>query len=356
VGLILCDNRLTIQGIVKEYKSFVPGYSLPKSGERSFSILLIDEASSLVETVTKPLRHNGFQTYVAENGPSIRRQLKRRLPDLILINVESANGVDGVDAWNRIRAIPGCAALPIILLTEKPVAQFRGFEVGAVDYLIKPIDMDELIVRVNAYLRLEKTRFSLEETNRRLEKEIDLRRIAHSSLQRSLDRAVIVAFRRKEWSIHFRTQIADVLLRKHFSHEYEQRFSEQAEAWAQSPLENAVVAGHNGELLSVRTFRDPDHADLAVFFLSESCCSETASIRILKKHLGLTERESEVLFWIAQGKTSPEIGIILDAATTTVKKHVQNILSKLELENRLSAALLANELLSDHLSAASDHK
>ncbi|MBV8280148.1 MAG: response regulator [Verrucomicrobia bacterium] len=61
--------------------------------------------------------------------------------------------------------------------------------------------------------------------------------------------------------------------------------------------------------------------------------------------LGLTPRETEVLFWIAEGKTTPEIALILNAAPTTIKKHVNHILEKLGVENRLSAALLANDIL-----------
>jgi DNA-binding CsgD family transcriptional regulator len=193
---------------------------------------------------------------------------------------------------------------------------------------------------------------SLLEVNRRLEEEIRIGRMIEAGLQHSLTRAVLVVFHESEWSIQFRTQVADGLLRKHFGQGYEQTFGKQAEEWLQSPVESLVVSGQNGELLSVRTFRDPKEADLVIFFLSETCCSETASTRILKEHLGLTERESEVLFWIAQGKTSPEIGIILQAATTTIKKHVQNILSKLGLENRLSAAVLAYELLAGHSSVS----
>ena len=62
--------------------------------------------------------------------------------------------------------------------------------------------------------------------------------------------------------------------------------------------------------------------------------------------LGLTPREAQVLFWIAQGKTNAEIGLILEAASATVKKHVERILEKLEVENRQSAALRALETLS----------
>ena len=61
--------------------------------------------------------------------------------------------------------------------------------------------------------------------------------------------------------------------------------------------------------------------------------------------LGLTAREAEVLYWIAHGKSSPEIALILDCALNTVKKHVQNVLIKLGVESRLAAALRATEVL-----------
>jgi DNA-binding NarL/FixJ family response regulator len=57
--------------------------------------------------------------------------------------------------------------------------------------------------------------------------------------------------------------------------------------------------------------------------------------------LGLTRRETEVLTWIAQGKTNYEIGVILSACTGTICKHVQRILVKLSVENRTAAAAIA---------------
>ncbi len=56
---------------------------------------------------------------------------------------------------------------------------------------------------------------------------------------------------------------------------------------------------------------------------------------------GLTARETEVLNWIAQGKTNYEIGVILTACTGTICKHVERILSKLCVENRTAAAAIA---------------
>ena len=60
--------------------------------------------------------------------------------------------------------------------------------------------------------------------------------------------------------------------------------------------------------------------------------------------LKLTPREAEVLFWISQGKSNHDIGIILGAKTGTICKHVEHILSKLNVENRTSAAVVALEV------------
>ena len=57
--------------------------------------------------------------------------------------------------------------------------------------------------------------------------------------------------------------------------------------------------------------------------------------------LSLTARETEVLSWIAQGKTNHEIGVILSASTGTICKHVEHILCKLDVKNRTAAAVIA---------------
>ena len=61
--------------------------------------------------------------------------------------------------------------------------------------------------------------------------------------------------------------------------------------------------------------------------------------------LGMTERESEVLFWVTEGKSNPEIGVILHIAMRTVKKHLEHIFGKLGVENRTCAAARAGDVL-----------
>jgi DNA-binding CsgD family transcriptional regulator len=61
--------------------------------------------------------------------------------------------------------------------------------------------------------------------------------------------------------------------------------------------------------------------------------------------LGVTAREAEILSWVVQGKTNPEIGIILGIQLTTVKKHLESIFARLGVENRTAAVTLALEKL-----------
>lgn len=62
---------------------------------------------------------------------------------------------------------------------------------------------------------------------------------------------------------------------------------------------------------------------------------------VLKKEFVLTDRESEVLSWISQGKTNREIGIILSMSPRTVNKHLEQIYKKLGVENRTTAAIIS---------------
>ena len=63
---------------------------------------------------------------------------------------------------------------------------------------------------------------------------------------------------------------------------------------------------------------------------------------------GLTPREAELLFWAAQGKTNPEIALIVNVTRATVKKHLENVYQKLGAENRALASLRALEVLSSN--------
>jgi DNA-binding CsgD family transcriptional regulator len=93
-----------------------------------------------------------------------------------------------------------------------------------------------------------------------------------------------------------------------------------------------IVAQDNRRLLVRMTERGGDEVILT---LTEE---SPASLKALVERLGLTEREAEVLHWVVEGKSNSETAIILDISVRTVDKHLQNVFSKLGVENR-SAAL-----------------
>jgi ATP/maltotriose-dependent transcriptional regulator MalT len=102
-----------------------------------------------------------------------------------------------------------------------------------------------------------------------------------------------------------------------------------------------VITADTGEL-EVRVVADPGiDAPAMLLFEERRAPGDYAPLRTL----GLSEREAEVLYWISQGKSNPEIGIIIGAAAGTVKKHAENIFAKLQIEGRSTAMLVALDVL-----------
>ncbi|HRG55186.1 MAG TPA: helix-turn-helix transcriptional regulator, partial [Lacunisphaera sp.] len=96
-----------------------------------------------------------------------------------------------------------------------------------------------------------------------------------------------------------------------------------------------------GALLLNRFTQRDDDALSILYLVEEHTPAGPAELT----RLGLTPRQSEVLYWVAQGKTNAEIAIILGASPRTIDKHVEQLLERLGVENRLAAATKANDVL-----------
>jgi DNA-binding CsgD family transcriptional regulator len=101
-----------------------------------------------------------------------------------------------------------------------------------------------------------------------------------------------------------------------------------------------LVVEHQGRRLSVRFVTDALGQHSLV--LQEQRTAPSASAL---EALGLSTRQAEVLFWVAQGKTNAEVGGILHLSSNTVRKHLERIYPKLGVENRVAAAHRALEVL-----------
>ncbi|MBI6546530.1 MAG: response regulator transcription factor, partial [Cyanobacteria bacterium NC_groundwater_1444_Ag_S-0.65um_54_12] len=117
-------------------------------------ILVVEDEPDVRNLLEVLLAKEGYQVLAADNGEAALDILDQAHPDLVVTDVMMAK-LDGLELCRRIRQQPAFAALPILLLTAKqePSDKYRGFTEGADDYLTKPFDPIELLLRVKAQLR-----------------------------------------------------------------------------------------------------------------------------------------------------------------------------------------------------------
>jgi DNA-binding response OmpR family regulator len=117
-------------------------------------ILLIEDHAQMRENVVLMLEMEGFEVLWAEDGQSGVELARNRAPDLILCDVMMP-GLDGHGVLRALRADPATATIPLIFLTAKgeKVDQRAGMNLGADDYLVKPVGNEELLAAIRARLR-----------------------------------------------------------------------------------------------------------------------------------------------------------------------------------------------------------
>jgi len=119
-----------------------------------FHLLIVDDEPDIIEFVSYNLLREGYQISSAKNGLEAVEQVKKYKPDLILMDIMMPV-MDGMTAVSKIKALPGTNDVMIVFLTARSedYSQEAGFEVGADDYISKPIKPKLLVHRINALLR-----------------------------------------------------------------------------------------------------------------------------------------------------------------------------------------------------------
>ncbi|HYK97906.1 MAG TPA: response regulator [Candidatus Acidoferrales bacterium] len=134
-------------------------------------ILVVDDEPANVELLVRRLEALGAETLRASNGEDALAIADRELPDLILLDVMMP-GIDGYDTCRRLKMNDRTAPIPVIFATARDRADdlSKGFEVGAVDYVTKPIEPVELAARVRSAIFTKRLQDDLRSTNGELRK------------------------------------------------------------------------------------------------------------------------------------------------------------------------------------------
>jgi DNA-binding CsgD family transcriptional regulator len=194
-------------------------------------------------------------------------------------------------------------------------------EAGGVDYLTKPIVVDELLARMRVHLR----------NARRSE-------LAHSALDATGRYMLSVG---PDGEIHWATPQAARLLRS-LGLALEHRLPAAIVSWLRGTDSQPLIHGVDGKRLELVQLGEMRAGER---LLRLTLVEPDDSIERLRRHFALTAREAEVLLWIARGKSNKDISGVLQISPRTVNKHLEQVFQKLGVENRASAAAITVKAL-----------
>jgi len=138
--------------------------------EKKSKILIVDDDEKNLELMGEILKIHGYAFETAKNGLEALEKTKEISPDLIFLDIMMPH-IDGYEVCKRLKEDPSTQHIPVVIVTALADKQskIRGLEVGAIDFLTKPIDRIELIVRIKNHLRVKKLVDFLKQHNQLLE-------------------------------------------------------------------------------------------------------------------------------------------------------------------------------------------
>jgi len=292
-------------------------------------ILVVDDSPESLSLINDTLEQNGYDVLVALEGRQALTIVERIRPDMILLDAMMPH-MDGFETAAQLKHNPAFADIPVIFMTglSDSASIVRGLECGGVDYLTKPVNPDELVARMKVHLRNSR------QTN---------------TAYHALDTARQFLFclspaGRLTWAT---PQTYALFARAKLSQEQlNELVAPQIQTWLQhKPQLNQKLTLRGVEYPLCVVLVDEGSGDDTLLKLQEM--DSVPSDSLIREKLGLTQRESEVLYWISNGKTNREIGLILEMSPRTVNKHLEQIFPKLGVRNRTAAARLALKVLSE---------
>jgi DNA-binding response OmpR family regulator/DNA-binding CsgD family transcriptional regulator len=289
--------------------------------------LVVDDSPETLRLLTDALDGAGMTVMVALDGASAMRIVDQVTPDIVLLDAVMP-GMDGFETCKRLKRDAGLDGVPIIFMTGLAETEHivRGLEAGGVDYVTKPIVVEEMLARIRVHLAnarmTQSARAALDVSGRYL--------LAVNAAGKLL------------WA----TPQAQKLLSETLAGaEDDFALPDPMPQWL-----DQVQKGKSATKTATMAF-SPANEQLRLQYLGKLGPNEFL-LRLAKDasgdmpaefsiEFGLTTREGEVLSWLAKGKTNRDIAQILGLSPRTIDKHLEQIYAKLGVENRTAAAAIA---------------
>jgi DNA-binding response OmpR family regulator/DNA-binding CsgD family transcriptional regulator len=289
--------------------------------------LVVDDSPETLRLLTDALDGAGMTVMVALDGASAMRIVDQITPDIVLLDAVMP-GIDGFETCRRLKRDAGLDHVPIIFMTGLAETEHivRGLEAGGVDYVTKPIAVEEMLARIRVHL-------------------------ANARLTQSARAALDVSGRyllavNGAGKLMWATPQAQKLLADALA-------GENDDVVLPDPVPQWLEQARKGKAGSRATVMAtlPGNEQLRLQYMGKLGANEFL-LRLAKdsgaeapaefsSELGLTTREGEVLSWLSKGKTNRDIAQILGLSPRTVDKHLEQIYAKLGVENRTAAAAIA---------------
>jgi DNA-binding NtrC family response regulator len=173
-------------------------------------ILLVDDTPENLKVLRQTLEAEGYNIMVATSGETAIKIAYDASPDLILLDVLMP-GIDGFETCRRLKSHPATVDIPVLFVTARAetTSVVEGFAAGGVDYIVKPFQNEEVLIRVQTHLSLDRLSRELTEknreltdTNHRLEEEIAQRKVLSAEKDQLAEHLSILSNQEaKHWGV-----------------------------------------------------------------------------------------------------------------------------------------------------------
>jgi DNA-binding NarL/FixJ family response regulator len=287
--------------------------------------LVVDDSPETLRMLTDALDAAGMTVMVAMDGNAAIRIAQQIRPNIVLLDAIMP-GIDGFETCRRLKRETSVANAPVIFMTGLSETEHivKGLEAGGVDYVTKPIVIEEMLARIRVHL-------------------------ANARLTQSARAALDVSGRfllavNQQGTVLWATPQAQKLLNDHLVGIADEPMVLPAPMlqWLdhmQKPGGKAVPSAPfpDNDLLRLQYMGKAGPEEILLRLAKESVAVPAE----FSRELGLTGREGEVLSWLSKGKSNRDIAQILGLSPRTVDKHLEQIYAKLGVENRTAAAAIA---------------